>query len=279
MLKYILINTCFLCAVYSHAQLSGTVIDAGSSQRLAFVHIGVIGKNMGTISTEDGSFSIDPQRFEAGDQITFSMIGYKRVTIPVEHLKDQMVVKLSRQSIQLKPVEISAEKIKDKSIFLGRVDPSKTTTGQSGTTAYGYGGEWGVEIDPKGEEYVLKKVRFHTRFNTFDSILFRVNLYSIQDGLPDTSLLRTEVLTKSYSGDNWIEADVAAQNLKVSSPFVASMELVRLWYSKESENYLFYTHSKAPVGRTFSKQSSMDNWIEGGIFPVTINVEVVRVEE
>ena len=56
------------------------VADSNSKQPLAFVNIGVVNKNIGTVSDLDGFFSLKLNPTEKEDLIRFSMIGYKSHT-------------------------------------------------------------------------------------------------------------------------------------------------------------------------------------------------------
>jgi hypothetical protein len=68
----------FVNASNSIAQkLTGTVIDAQTKQPLSYVHIGVIGKNVGEISHEQGKFEIDLSKVSTEDELVFSMLGYE----------------------------------------------------------------------------------------------------------------------------------------------------------------------------------------------------------
>lgn len=254
------------------SQISGTVVDHESGEPLPYVHIGVENKNLGTISKEDGSFSFDVNRMEDRELLTFSMLGYDRVSISKASLKDDLVVKMRKKTVYLKGVKISAKRLKSKPIILG-ASPSKTTTGQSGYKEYGMGGEWAVLLDPKGQQLVVEKIKFHTRFNTVDSVLFRLNLYSIKDGVPDTSLLKSTAFVTSYSGDRWISGDISDQSIRINTPVVASMELVRIWFGETTDNQLFYTHSQDQRAKYFSRQSSLDGWEESSPVPITLVLE------
>ncbi len=64
------------------AQLSGRVVDAKTGAPLPFVNIAVEGKQAGTSSDIDGRFSVPSAR--QGENLTFSFVGYKRYTYPIE---------------------------------------------------------------------------------------------------------------------------------------------------------------------------------------------------
>jgi len=128
-------------------------------------------------------------------------------------------------------------------------------TGQSGTKEYGWGGEWGLKIFSDEKTYLIQDINFHTRFNTVDSVLFRINIYDIKNELPFKSLLRENIFVKSFKGDKWISKNLLEENLVISDDIIVTIELLRIWYSEKGGNYLFFTHGKRyEKGLSFSRR-------------------------
>ena len=71
---------CFLFTIsYSltgQTILKGKLIDAETSSPLSYVNIGVIGKNVGTVSAFDGSFGLSVASKYDSDLLRISIIGY-----------------------------------------------------------------------------------------------------------------------------------------------------------------------------------------------------------
>ena len=67
-------------------KISGLVLDKKNNEPLAFVNIGIINRNIGTISYENGSFELAIPVQHANDELTFSMVGYKVLTIPINDI-------------------------------------------------------------------------------------------------------------------------------------------------------------------------------------------------
>ena len=72
----LIIFLCFSSDILSQ-NFKGTVIDAESKAPLSYVNIGVLNKNMGVISRDDGSFEIDLSKAASDDTLVFSMIGFE----------------------------------------------------------------------------------------------------------------------------------------------------------------------------------------------------------
>lgn len=245
-------------------KLSGTVIDAKTNQPLPYVHIGVIEKNVGEISRDDGKFEIDLAKVANEDDLVFSMLGYelfkKKIAdiISLNYLEVRLIPKVQ----ELKEVVVKPNR--PKPIKLGRYTASGTTIGHSRTEEFGLGGEWGLQIFNKGKKYWIDNVQFHMRFNTVDSILFRVQIYSVQDDMPGESLLKKETFVTSHANQHWIIKNLEQDNLILNENVIVTFEVVRIWFSKKSDNELFFTYGKGyDEGKSYSRESSLDKWQTG----------------
>lgn len=254
--------------------VNGVVRDAKTNEALRYVHIGVVNKNLGVISKEDGSFSVQLDKAEPSDELLFSMIGYETARFKVSQLgSERLNVRLQPKVYQLKEVVVRSKK--DKPIPLGRSKASKTTTGHSNSSVYGFGGEWGLQIFNEGKKYSIADVQFHLRFNTMDSVLFRINIYSVKDDMPYESLLAKEVYVKSYKNKKWIVKDLRAENLTLDQNVIVTFELVRLWFDPKDDNQLFFTYGEGyEKGKSYSRLSSQDEWKVNALPPIAMFLSV-----
>jgi len=269
----ILLLFTFACGVDAQT-LRGVVKDASTLQPLAYVHVGVFNKNMGVISRENGEFEIDLSHALPDDELGFSIIGYETKKIRIEKIiKSYLIIQLTPKRYLLKEVIVRDKKRDTRT--LGRVQPSKWTTGQSGQTEFGFGGEWGLRINHDDKKYLLNDVQFHLRYNTFDSVLYRIQVYSIKDGLPNESLLTKDLFVKSYRNKKWIIAYCEDQQILIDQDVIVTFEFVRLWFSKSGENRLFITHGTGyEQGTTYHRSSSQDAWSINTKPPVTMFITV-----
>ena len=109
--KYIFFVILTIAAITSSAQVfnvRGTVIDSIMKEKLAFVNIIVNeDRTYGTTTDIDGNFNMK----SANDikELTFSYVGYKKKTLPVEFFNDKNnKVVLSPESIELQEVVVYA---------------------------------------------------------------------------------------------------------------------------------------------------------------------------
>jgi hypothetical protein len=260
----------------SFAQIiHGIVKDETTGAGLAYVNIGIANKNIGVISRDDGAFSIDLSNANHDDRVTFSMVGYETRHIPLRELqKSNSEIRLARKTYELP--EVVVKETKRDPVKLGRHAPTKTTTGQSGNEEFGFGGEWGLKISSNGKKYWIDKVAFHLRFNTVDSILFRIHIYKVENGLPGESFVNKEIFVTSYKRDKWIEKDLSAEHLIMDQDLIVTFEVVRVWFSKSGDNAIFFTHGEGyEEGRTYSRDVSHGRWEVDARPPVAMYLSVV----
>lgn len=262
-MRHLLAMCLSLSIIVSSAQdIQGIVTDRSTQEPLAYVRIGIPDKNTGTISRDDGSFILARTQLTDRDTLVFSMVGYESQRVRVSDLQqDKNVIRLTSAIYTLNEVTVSADEIVELKT-LGRPKATKTTIGHSGTGEWGNGGEWGVEIKNNGDELALQKIAFHTRFNTMDSILFRLNIYRLDSDLPGNSILQKEIYVTSRKRDKWITADVKDLKLIITGNIVVTMEIIRLWPSKTGDNALFFTYGEDPEKlKTYARESSFSPWL------------------
>ena len=61
--------------------IAARVLDAEDKTPLAYVNVGVPGKNLGTITHEDGTFTLDIDSLLVNDSLAISTAGYKMQVI------------------------------------------------------------------------------------------------------------------------------------------------------------------------------------------------------
>ena len=263
--------------------LRGAVADAGSGEPLAYVHIGVLNKNMGVISREDGAFELDLSGALPSDTLVFSMIGYYSRKFSIGGLAAGPL----QVEMKVRGYSLTEVTVRDSPLFrptgrtarLGRTKPTRTTTGSTGTGQYGLGGEWGIRIFTDGKIYRLKDIRFHHRWNSLDSILYRINIYELEGELPGTTLLSRELFVKCYNGDKWVGKEVEDEHIYLQQDVVVSVEIVQRWYSDKTNNSLFYSHGRGYAqSKTYHRASSQDQWQVWDNPPLTLYLDVEECE-
>jgi len=96
--------------------ISGKILDASTQQPLPYVNIGVLNKNLGTVSDEYGDFSLKLNPELLLDTLRFSMIGFgKKDFVVKDYLvqeKVENIILLHEEALLLEGVTIVRKKKK-----------------------------------------------------------------------------------------------------------------------------------------------------------------------
>lgn len=96
-----------------HAQknfpLSGKIID-DKGQEIPYVAIGIVSKNIGTTSTEDGTFYFEISTAELKDTLSFSSLGFSTHKLPVSKLiqNEETAIVLEEKTTSLNEVVVNS---------------------------------------------------------------------------------------------------------------------------------------------------------------------------
>jgi len=258
MIKFIYILLVFF-TLSSHAQLvlKGKVLDSESREELSYVNIGVIGKNIGTVSARNGSFELDIPEENYSDLMRISILGYE----PIE-LESNQVEKLllSQGSIDLKPAAYAIDEV--------LITSSKMTSKVVGNQKWKenvsaaffadkLGKEMGIIIKIKKKPTLIKDGTFVLGSNENDTVRFRLNVYTIKKGRPDLNVLSEPIIIEAYKDDEVVTTDLEKYNITVQDDFFISLE----WIEDYPDDSLHFAASlfSRPV---LSRETSQANWFK-----------------
>jgi hypothetical protein len=122
-----------------------------------------------------------------------------------------------------------------------------------------------------GKRGVLKKASIKIAQSSYDSLYFRVNVYSLKNGMPDENILQQPVYYKGqgqYPKGTVLSIDLSEQYILVDQDFVVSFEWIKD-LGKGGLDFPFTLLRKNAV----SKNASQDNWTKKS-FGTGIKAEV-----
>jgi hypothetical protein len=265
---------CFLIGllpVWGMAQpIQGRVLDGRTRQPVVYAHVGIVGKNVGTITNEQGLFSLSAKNIRKGDTLRVTMLGYKSL----DYLVPATVSKISQLNLEMHPVAYDLPTV---TFFpKGKQQPLGATEDDLLFDVWGAGGlANGEELGrvfrvPPGQTVRIDTCYLHLRRNNPDSLLFRLNLYQLEEGKPGRPLLDHDVRFRVRPGyneaeDGWVTIPLVAEQLILDKDFVLTIELLRSWAGFGFQPiFVSLAEGEEPA---LIRQSSQAPWIEHGDQP------------
>ena len=203
--------------------ISGLVTDTAGNP-IPYVSIGILNGNRGTISDENGSFTINLTGVNTDDTLRFSSLNYFPVDFQVLSLKNknELDVVLRQRAYLLEGVEV-------RPLENVEVEFGSTKKYRSGYMFSGIGEGFELARLFSTEVRVfLKEFKFRTKFPDYDSVLFRINIYKSKNGFPGESINKSDIFVTS-TGKGWTGIDISASKISVTGEFFISVEAIKGW--------------------------------------------------
>ena len=268
-LKYIAPLFITIGNLFAQNNFQGIVADLETKEPLAFVNIGVVNKSIGTVSDLDGFFSLSLNESLRKENIRFSMIGYRNLTQSISSFANEYktgdTILLKSEVFTLSEIILSDRKWTYKT--LGSKTKSKSIS--AGFTDNELGNEIGVIISIKESPTVLECFNFHINENQYNPLIFRVNIYSLKNGLPDKSLVYENIIVSTSKETGIMKIDLSKYNIWVEDDFYIGLE----WIQDLGNKSLFFSAGlfNQPV---ISRQTSQGNWNHVKGIGLGFNVDV-----
>ena len=262
--------------VYSQL-VTGKIVDADTKNPIGYVNIGVVGGYKGTVCDNDGSFSLNLSQQNDFDTLRISIIGYYPISFTVGDFKKifqqnlgGLVIELAKKAIVLKEVIVSPIEFKEK---------TEGSKGKLGVVAFetnpdtSLGSEVGTVIKVKKAPALIRDVNFVFKGTTYDdSILFRINIYSMNNEHPGETILSEPIYVVTNITKGILTVNLEKYNLYVENDFMVAIE----WLEELGEKELRF--GMGLKGKSFMRVTSQGDWDRFplgsiGIFATILNVK------
>jgi len=204
--------------------LKGTLKDADTGEALPYVNIGVLNKNIGTVSGDDGSFTLTVPTGHSADTLRISTLGYANRDITVASAEKQFaanpVIKLTPQAIQLQQVVVSNKTPKEK--VLGNKTDSKNVS--VGFTSNVLGNEIGMIMKLKKSPSQLKTFTASLASDNNPKAKLRLNFYTVKKGRPDALINTQNIIVTAPATGSKIVVDLLPYNIMAEDDVFVSLE-------------------------------------------------------
>jgi hypothetical protein len=175
--------------------LEGVVLNQVTQQPVPFATVGVPAQPLGTAANEAGVFRLVLPATASPAAVVVSSVGYEAATVLLATWTiGPQTIRLHPARVALGEVAVCGGKVKTKTF--GRTGASTFMVARMYTEPELVSDELAKEqgtVVPVDPYCVLRDVHFFVAFNRFRSVTFRLQLYSVRQGLPDRPLLRRNV--------------------------------------------------------------------------------------
>jgi hypothetical protein len=256
--------------VFSQSQ-RGRVLSSETNSGIGFVDVGIIGKNIGTVTDKAGNFTLTLDNIYNNDSIRFSMIGYEPKSLLAGQFKTDSI-----KNVYLKPVLYALKEVrviyhKPRKIILGTEVVSNDL--RSGFGSNDLGCELGIKIHVRGQ-VKLKDINLNVAVCTYDSVTYRLNIYQSDNKIDYKNILTVPIYI-SFSKDkinNVITFDLWKYSIIVEGNVIIALEL----YKDLGEGSLLF-HTEYFTGYTYHRKAIEGNWIEApGVIGMYLHGQLVK---
>jgi hypothetical protein len=246
--------------------LMGLIKDKRSNLPLPYVNIGVLNKDKGTTSNVKGEFELVLSESHINDTLRISMIGYEPRELFVRDILKRenlyLNIQLNEKASELKEIVVVDKRLTTK--VLGNKTDSKFFGGKFAPGDLG--SEIVINIKIKEAPTHLDTFSFNISYNTGDTAAFRVNIYDINNGLPDKNILTESVVLKINGQTGKIDVDLSRYDAVINDDFFIGLE----WIEGESNSGIVFSSGFVNKG-TYYRKASQGRWRK---FPMGVGFNV-----
>ncbi len=241
------------------AMITGQTVDQ-EMQPIPYVSIGLPGSSIGTVSNEEGQFILDASELKPNDSILFSCLGYTPVWKTQKALSPGARIRLISQSTSLPEVVVRPGKLRAKSLGMTKSNAFMTTNlAISKKPSMNLGASIGKKFFPGSKPFYLDSFAFYLQYNTFDTVVFRVQVYEAEWGKPGKTLLpQGKVFSLVGVKKGWVKVDLSSYQLALEDNFIVAVE----WVGQSVKGNYLGLPIKMPVpgSEHFYRYGSQNKW-------------------
>lgn len=250
-----LISFSFLCK--GQISFSGKIVDAETKQALSGVNIQIKQKNVHTVSTSTGYFSLNISQKSPGDTVRFSLIGYKPFNLPLSKLQPDtgVFISLAKLNTALAPVHVVGKGYKEGKFGIKHRGLIMHFT--DGMFAPGDSLEIAQVVDFGSQEVKIKNLKLYILESREDTASFAINFYSYQKGTGGKALLDQPLVKKLPVKKGWLTFDLLPHNIKLAGEVVAA---VRFLPEDKEQQPISYEVKLGGTSKSSYRRGPEDPW-------------------
>ncbi len=260
----------FSLSVFAQNSIEGIIKDAETEKPIPYVNIGIVKKDKGTVSTEEGKFEFEIPSKLMNDTIKLSSLGYQPKSMLAKEfaaiLKESPIIKLVPVITELDEVVVTNKKLKEK--IVGNKTKSKKMKG-----AFSYavaGNEVGIKVKIKDSPTYIEKFHANVVSNTSEKVKFRMNFYNIKNGLPNQKIVKENIIFSINVKEGQFTLNLEEYDIVVEEDFYCTIELLE---NQKQEEEVFF--SAGLLGNTMAyRYTSQGEWTKSSTVGIGFNCTV-----
>ena len=252
--------------------LQGKVLDKETNLPLAYVSVGVLSKSQGTVADTLGQFAFLITNENVSDSLQFSIVGYKSLRVAVKDFisNADKSIKLRVNVTQLSGVIVTSSNLRSNTEIIGRQGSGKLTQisiHHKTSVIETVGSEMGMLYKTNKENAILKDFNFYVSANNFNYVKYRVNIYSLKNGLPDSLMYNKQIFaTVDNFKTGWTKINLERYNVRVANEFVVTVQWIESRMDKKENPITIVPFAVSPFSKNcFARIASQDKWIRKGM--------------
>lgn len=232
----------------------GMVLTNETRSGIGFVNVGIIGKNVGTVTDQSGNFSLVIDNRYDNDSLRFSLIGYEPKSYLVRDFRLDSVKEILLKSKMYNLNEVKVTYHRARGIRLGVTVESDQL--KSGFAENELGSEMGIKVETNGQVR-LEDINLNVATCTYDSVTYRLNIYQCLDEDKYVNILQKPIYL-TFSKDKIKEA--ITLDLKQYSIIIEGTVLITLEIYKDLGEGRLLFHTQFFTGTTYHRKTSEGSW-------------------
>lgn len=244
----------FLPGIVFCQSYKGMVLTNETRSGIGFVNVGIIGKNVGTVTDQSGNFSLVIDNRYDNDSLRFSLIGYEPKSYLVRDFRLDSVKEILLKSKMYNLNEVKVTYHRARGIRLGVTVESDQL--KSGFAENELGSEMGIKVETNGQVR-LEDINLNVATCTYDSVTYRLNIYQCLDEDKYVNILQKPIYL-TFSKDKIKEA--ITLDLKQYSIIIEGTVLITLEIYKDLGEGRLLFHTQFFTGTTYHRKTSEGSW-------------------
>lgn len=227
---FLIFNATF--SISQEREIRGIISDSLKNP-IQYVNVGILNKPVGTVTNENGEFYLNFDNSLILDTLKISCLGFKSKELQIKNLltnKNEINISLENYTEKLNEIIINSSNLKT---FTKGKEQTKTKNKVFFAIPSMKNLNLGSEIGRKfslgtKKPSLLKEFRFFLKENNFESVLFRLNFYTIENNIPSKKINNTNILISAVNGvTGWITVDLTDFGIKTKEDIIVTVEWIK----------------------------------------------------